>query len=161
MKAASLQEIKQELQTLSASELSGLVQRLARFKKENKELLTYLLFESYDINAYIGSVRKEMDDGMLDLHPRQIYLAKKTIRKVLRITNKHIRFSGSAQVEAELLIHFCGLLHRSGMDISRNPVLQNLYRNQLKKIDQALEGLHEDLQFDLRKSLAEATGGEN
>jgi hypothetical protein len=46
------------------------------------------------------------------------------------------------------------------MDISRNPVLQNLYRNQLKKIDQALEGLHEDLQFDLRKSLAEATGGE-
>src|SRR5579872_3900463 len=106
MKAASIQEIKQELQGLSASRLSELCLRLAKFKKENKELLTYLLFEADDETAYIANVKKDMDAGFAELPKPNIYLTKKTLRKVLRTTLKQIRYSGSPQTEVELLTYF-------------------------------------------------------
>jgi hypothetical protein len=43
MKAASILELKQELQHTSSKEIVELCLRLARFKKENKELLTFFL----------------------------------------------------------------------------------------------------------------------
>ena len=153
MKAATIQEIKQELLALSHNELADITLRLARSKKENKELLTFLLFESHDISGYIESVKKEMEAGFLDINVSHVYFAKKTIRKVLRITNKYIRFSGSKQAEAELLIHFCQLVKDSGIKIDKNPALKNLYQNQLKKIEKAMYGLHEDMQYDLNKLL--------
>ncbi len=65
MKAASIQELKQELQHTSLKEITELCLRLARFKKENKELLTYLLFEASDAeslyrkceNIYAGNIQ--------------------------------------------------------------------------------------------------------
>jgi hypothetical protein len=95
-----------------------------------------------------------MEASFLDINISHVYFAKKTIRKVLRITNKYIRFSGSKQAEAELLIHFCQLVKESGIRIEKNPALNNLYRNQLKKIEKSMEGLHEDIQYDLNKILA-------
>jgi predicted CopG family antitoxin len=154
MKTATIQEIKQELQALPQSELSDLLLKLARAKKENKELLTFLLFEAHDIEGYIEGVKKEMETAFLDINVSHVYFAKKTIRKVLRITNKYIRFSGSKQAEAELLIHFCKLVKDSGIKIDKNPALNNLYQNQLKKIEKAMDGLHEDMQYDLQKLLA-------
>ena len=46
MKAATVIQLKKELETLNEEHLRQLCLRLARFKIENKELLTYLLFES-------------------------------------------------------------------------------------------------------------------
>ena len=48
MKAVSAVIIKKELHHLSSDKLMELCLRLSRFKKENKELLTYLLFESHN-----------------------------------------------------------------------------------------------------------------
>jgi hypothetical protein len=154
MKTATIQEIKQELLAIPHSELAELLLKLARSKKENKELLTFLLFESSDITGYIDGVKKEMGTAFLDINISHVYFAKKTIRKVLRITNKYIRFSGSKQVEAELLIYFCKLIKDSGIKIDKNPALKNLYQNQLKKIEKAMDSLHEDMQYDLNKFLA-------
>jgi len=154
MKTATIQEIKQELQALPNNDLVELMLKLARSKKENKELLTFLLFEAHDIEGYIEGVKKEMEAAFLDINVSHVYFAKKTIRKVLRITNKYIRFSGSKQAEAELLIHFCRLVKDSGIKIDKNPALKNLYQNQLKKIEKAMESLHEDMQYDLNKLLA-------
>jgi hypothetical protein len=154
MKTATIQEIKQELQAIPHNELVELLLKLARSKKENKELLTFLLFESNDITGYIDGVKKEMEAAFLDINISHVYFAKKTIRKVLRITNKYIRFSGSKQAEAELLIHFCALVKESGIKIDKNPALKNLYQNQLKKIEKAMDSLHEDMQYDLQKLLA-------
>jgi hypothetical protein len=154
MKTATIQEIKQELQAIPHNELVELLLKLARSKKENKELLTFLLFESNDIAGYIDGVKKEMEAAFLDINISHVYFAKKTIRKVLRITNKYIRFSGSKQAEAELLIHFCALVKESGIKIDKNPALKNLYQNQLKKIEKAMDSLHEDMQYDLQKLLA-------
>jgi hypothetical protein len=154
MKAASIQEIKQELLALPPGKLAEITLRLVRSKKENKELLTFLLFESHDIPGYIETVKKEMEAEFLDINVSHVYFAKKTIRKVLRTTNKLIRFSGSKIVEAELLLHFCKLVKDSGINIEKNPALKNLYQNQLKKIMKAMAGLHEDINYDLNKLLS-------
>lgn len=154
MKAATIQEIKQELLALPHSKIAEITLRLARSKKENKEYLTFLLFESHNISGYIESVKKEMETEFLDINTSNIYFAKKTIRKVLRITNKYIRFPNSKLVEAELLLHFCKLVKDTGIRIEKNPALKNLYQNQLRKIGKAMEELHEDVNYDLNKLLA-------
>lgn len=153
MKAATINELKQELSTLTTPRLIDLCTRLARFKKENKELLTYLLFEAHDINGYIASVKKEMDSQFETINKSNLYFIKKTLRKVLRITNKFIRYSGSAIAETELRIHFCTAVKTLDIRINRNPVLSNIYQNQLKKINQAIATLHEDLQYDYLKEV--------
>ena len=53
MRVASMAEIKQELKGLPAAEVLELCLRLARSKKENKELLTFQLFEAHDPASYI------------------------------------------------------------------------------------------------------------
>ena len=52
MKTASLKQVKEELFYKSDQELVELCLRLIRFKKDNKELLSYLLFEMDDEDAY-------------------------------------------------------------------------------------------------------------
>ena len=63
MSTSTIQEIKQELGNLPHEELKELCLRLARFKKENKELLHYLLFEAHDTDAYIQLAKQEMEEG--------------------------------------------------------------------------------------------------
>ena len=148
MKSASLSEIKKELKILTPDQVLELCMRLAKYKKDNKELLNYLLFEAQDENSYINSIKAEMDEEIENLNKSNLYLSKKTIRKVLRTANKYIKYSGSKQTEVEILIHFCKTLKQTGIPIRRYTVLQNLYESQLKKIQKALSSLHEDVQGD-------------
>ena len=153
MKAATVQEIKQELSTLKQQELLAICQRLARFKKENKELLTYILFESSNEQGYIDSIKTEIDEQMDAINKTHIYFAKKSIRKILRLVNKYSRYSASKQTEVELLIYFCKKLKTSGIPLNKNPAFKKLYENQLTKVKKLLEGLHEDIQYDLNREL--------
>lgn len=153
MKAATISELKQELLNESPARLTELCLRLARFKKENKELLTYLLFEAHDIDAYIASVAQEMDSQFETINKGNVYFIKKTLRKILRVTNKFIRYSGSHIVEAALLIHFCKAVKSMGISLRNNPVILNIYQNQLKKINKAIASMHEDLQYDYRETV--------
>jgi len=155
MKTATIQELKQELQAVNHSKLLELCLRLAKFKKENKELLTFLLFEAHDEEAYINSVKALIDEGFTELPKPNLYLTKKSLRKILRITNRYIKYSGSKLVEATLLIYFCNKLKASGIPYSKTTVLKNLYEIQLKKINSAMKTLHEDIQYDLQKELNE------
>ena len=77
MKAASSKELKTELDSLPPQELVPLILRLSRFKKENKELLTYLLFEAMDEQSYIAAVKTEIDLQLLNLNISSYFLAKK------------------------------------------------------------------------------------
>jgi hypothetical protein len=52
MKAASIHELKKELLHLDEKSLVATCLRLARYKKDNKELMTYLLFEAHDEEGY-------------------------------------------------------------------------------------------------------------
>jgi hypothetical protein len=153
MKAASIQEIKEELKSLPPSRLAELCLRLAKFKKDNKELLTYLLFESADETAYIDSVKKEIDEEFSGLPKPNLYLTKKSLRKILRTTSRQIRYTASAPAEAELLTYFCRKIRDSRIPIEDSPVLLNLYRQQLKKIRGIISTMHEDLQYDFLKAI--------
>ena len=148
-----LQDIKKELQHLPNEQLTELCLRLAKFKKENKELLTFLLFEATDEAAWIRNVKNEIDLAFEELPKPNLYLTKKTLRKILRNTAKQVRFAGSPQAEVELLSHFCGNIRRSGIPIQDSPVLNNLYQQQVKKIRSVIATLHEDLQYDYLREL--------
>jgi hypothetical protein len=153
MKSATIQEIKAELKNLPAPQLTELCLRLAKFKKDNKELLTYLLFEATDVNSFIAAVKKEMDEGFTELPKPNLYLTKKTLRKILRTTAKQIRYMASPQAEVELLTYFCRKVRDAKIPTRDSPVLNNLYRQQLKKIHAIIATLHEDLQYDFLHDL--------
>lgn len=153
MHTASINELKKELKNRSSSELINTIQRLARYKKENKELLHYLLFESENETFYIDQVKNDITEAFETINTTSFYLAKKTIRKVLRLANKQIRYSGIKQTEIEILIFYCQSLLALDLPIKKSKVLMNLLNNQLKKIDKALMSLHEDLQYDYRLDL--------
>ena len=155
MKPASVQEIKQELNELKQQELVAICQRLARFKKENKELLTYILFESHNEQGYVEGIKGEIDDLIGTINKSHIYFAKKTIRKILRLVNKYSRYSSSKQTEVELLVYFCKSLKNTGIPLQQNAALNNLYINQIRKIKKLMAGLHEDIQYDLKRELEE------
>lgn len=154
MKAATVHELKEELKHRSAAQLVELCNRLARFKKENKELLTYLLFEAHDEQGYIQSVKQEIDFQFSEI-PKEnsLYLQKKSVRKVLRTTSKYARYSGNKTTEIELLIYFCTQLKQSGIRIKDSTALYNLFEGQIKKINKLLLALHEDLQHDYLRTL--------
>lgn len=155
MKAASIAELKTELKRVPQADLIEIVLRLARYKKENKELLSFLLFEADDLEGYIQSVQKEIEDGFGEINTANMHWAKKGIRKVLRITNKHIRYTGSKVAEVELLLHFCRELQELDIRLDKSTQLTNLYSAQLKKIRAAIATMHEDLQYDYLSQVEE------
>jgi len=153
LKTASLNELKSELIKLKPEEVFSLCMRLAKYKKENKELLTYLLFEAIDEPGYIEGIKKEIDQQLEGINKNNVYFVKKSLRKTLRITNKYIKYSGSKQTEVELLIYFCKKMKHSGLPIFTVVILNNLYQRQIQRIKKALSTLHEDLQYDFQEDL--------
>jgi exopolyphosphatase/pppGpp-phosphohydrolase len=154
MRSASVHELKQELLQMPAAELTELCLRLAKYKKENKELLTYLMFEAHDEQGFIQSVKKEVDEQFEEINQSNLYYVKKTLRKILRNVNKHIKYSGSSQVTVELLIYFCKSIQEMGISIEKNAIIANLYKGQLEKINKTVLSLHEDLQHDYSREVA-------
>lgn len=157
MKAASISDIKQELTNLPPQQILELCLRLAKYKKDNKELLNYLLFEANDEQTYISNVKTEMEEAFTEINQSNLYFAKKSLRKILRNTAKHIRYTASKQAEVELLLHFCQTLKHSGIPLKNSSVLNNLYQFQLKKVAKVIATLHEDLQYDYLKELNQLT----
>ena len=153
MKAATINELKLELTTIPAEQLAALCIRLAKFKKENKELLTYLLFESFDEHAYMENIKTEMQQQFEEINTSSLYFVKKSLRKILRTLSKYIRYTGSAEAEVKLIFFFCPTLKSSGIPIEKNPVIKNMFNNQLKKISKAIATMHEDLQYEYVKEL--------
>lgn len=154
MKTASLNEIKQELKNLSGAELIELCSRLARFKKENKELVTFLLFEAHNEQGYIENVKELIREQFAEINNTNLYYVKKSLRKILRLTNKYIRYAGSKTTEIELLIYFCIQMMEYKIPLKKNQVINNIYEQVLKKINTTLSALHEDLQYDYIRQIA-------
>lgn len=152
MKAASASEIRQGLKALDQKELMELCLRLSRYKKENKELLTFLLYEAGDLPQYIAGVKEEIDLVFAGVNASSVFFARKTIRRALRIANKYIRYASDKTVEIEVLLHFCTNFRGLNPDWKRSSLLSRMYENQVKKIDAAIGSLHEDLQYDYRRS---------
>ncbi len=155
MKPASVKLIKDELKHKSKEELLDLCLRLSKFKKENKELLTYLLYESKNEMANIENVKNEIDIQFEQINRNSYYFIKKSVRKILRTIKKYIRYSQKKETEVELLIYFCYKLNNFHPSINKNKVLHKLYLQQIESIRKTVSKLHEDLQYDYEKELGE------
>lgn len=155
MKSASIKEIKSCLASLEKDELIAHILRLAKLKNENKELLNFLLLEEDNLDDYIQRIKWEIDEAFEALNLTSYFLAKKTIRKTIKIANKHIKFCGKIEVEADLLIYVCAKIKNSALLIDKSPVLKNLYTALHKRIIMAMSKMHPDLQYDYQKQLAE------
>jgi hypothetical protein len=153
MKAASIKDLKEELANCTPKEVRDLCLRLARFKKENKELLTYILYESSDEVLYLDGVKKEVDELFNLINRKSNYLIKKGLRKILRTIRKYSRYSQKKETEVELLVYFCSKLNTFSPSIHRNSGLHNLYLRQTEAIIKKITLLHEDLQFDYKTEL--------
>jgi len=153
MKAVSVVTIRKELKHKSNEELATLCLRLSRFKKENKELLTYLLFESDSESSYIETVKAEIDEQFDGITSNNFYYIKKSVRKILRNTKKYIRYSLNKETEVELLLYFCKKLKTMNPSISRNATLNNLYHRNIEAITKKVLKLHEDLQYDYNNAI--------
>lgn len=153
MQTSSLSQLKKELSSRSEAELAALCIQLAKFSKENKELLHYLLIEQEDEPAYIVSVKEKLKKEFKSLNKSSIYLVKKGVRRIQKLLNRHIKYSGKKETEIELLLFFCSELKESGLPLEKSQVLLNLYQRQLQRIQKAMESLHEDLQYDYRQQV--------
>jgi hypothetical protein len=106
MKAATISQLKKELSYRSQEELLDLCLRLSKFKKENKELLTYLLFDSIDEEEYIEAVKSEVDGEFNSINTKNFHYIKKSVRKILRNIKKYSRYSLKKETEVEHLFLF-------------------------------------------------------
>jgi hypothetical protein len=148
MKTFGVQDIKKELQHLDKGQLTELCLRLVRHKKENKELAAYLLFEADNERAFIESLEAE-SGFMFSQLPSNNYLLAKSLRKILRVLNKYIKFTGSKEMEIELMINFCrNYIQYVDRRTSSYKPLRLILTRQLDKIRKAIDKLHEDLQYD-------------
>ncbi|KPM32032.1 Hypothetical protein I595_1680 [Croceitalea dokdonensis DOKDO 023] len=148
MKAATVAQLKKELQHRNPDELLQLCLKLARFKKENKELLTYLLFEAEHEEGYVNAVKEEVDQQFNLINTSSYFYIKKSVRKILRTLKKYVRYSGNKETEVVLLLYFCKKMKHMHPPITRNATLMNLYQRQLGYVEKKIDVLHEDLQYD-------------
>ena len=153
MKAATVIQLKKELETLDEEHLRQLCLRLARFKIENKELLTYLLFESEDETFYIAGIKEHTNQLFEEINTKSYFYIKKSVRKILRLLKKYARYSNSKETEVELLIYYCIKLKKLNPSINDNITLTNIFLKQIENIEKKIIKLHEDLQFDFREKL--------
>lgn len=154
MQTASVKEIKNTLSDLKKDELIALCLRLSKFKKENKELITYVLFEEHDEEGYLQSVKNKIDEEFNNINTSNLYFVKKNIRRIIRVVNKYIRYSGKAVVEIDLLIYLCKSINEKQIALEKSQVLKNMYQSLLKRVNKSMDTLHEDLQYEFKQELA-------
>lgn len=148
MKTASIVQLKKELQFQTHEELVELCLRLVKFKVENKALLTYLLFESHDEDAYINAVKETLIQVFTSMNTNSYHYVKKTIRKILKQIRTFSKYSNKKETEVELLLFFCEQLNQIEPSIHKNNTLRNLYERQIITLEKKIMLLHEDLQYD-------------
>jgi len=149
MESPKLNNIRKELNHLPKENLADYCLKIAKYKTENKEFLSYLLFYSDNNDLYISEIKKMLDEGFSDL-PYSDYTATKVLRKLTRLMNKHIKFIGNKVRELELALFFCSLfIEKSSPKTSHKPLIALLFR-QLKRIEKLIPKLDEDLQFDFQ-----------
>ncbi len=155
MQTATVKQLKDELKTKTPEKLLEYCLHLSKFKKENKELLTYLLFEAQNEEHYIRDIKSEMDDAFRSLNLDRYYYMKKGVRKILRTIKKYIRYSKNKETEVELLLYFCMRMKLLRPSIQFNLTLQNIFNRQIEYIQRRIPALHEDLQYDFTLEIEE------
>jgi len=153
MKAPSISQLEKELRTLEPKKVLEICVRLAKHKKENKELLTYLLFDSNNEKNYVEDAKQKIDVLFTEINRKTSYTTKKGLQKVVRNMTKLIKYSKSKETELEIRIYFCRKVKSARIRLESSSVINNLYYREIEKIRTLFSKLHEDLQLDYREDL--------
>ena len=153
MKAASLSELKQELSTLPPKNVLEICLKLARFKKENKELLSFLLFDADNEHGYVETIKNEITEQFAELPRSNWYTTKKSLRKILRLISKYSKHVNNKELEVEMLKHFCEKMKALSHHFHYNQAFNNLYAQQINKLKTLAELVHEDIRFDYKRQI--------
>ena len=148
MKAESIIKIRKTLESSDRITLQKLCLCLAKFKIENKELLTYLLYESREEEEYVKKIKSLINKMFCEINTDSYFYIKKSIRKIRRKIGRFSKYSNQPETEIELLIYFCNKMINIKPSIFNNKTLTNIL---IRTIDSSIKKnfkLHEDLQYE-------------
>ena len=151
MKAASVKQIKDELQQLSHPDLVRICLRLAKFKKENKELLSYLLFDAADEPGYVEEVKVFLSEEFKSVNVKSVYITKKNLRRIIRLANRFIKYSDNAETPVQILLFMCMEMKQLPVNYTRSTSLLNIFSATMNRLLKQIELLHEDLQYEYKR----------
>jgi len=154
MKPATVRQIKQELKHKDESELLNICVRLANYKKDNKELLSYLLFESDDEQGYAALIKQEISNMFLDINQNTNYWVKKGLRKIIRYMDRVLRYTKSMETQIDVRLHFCEVMLAEGFSAESALVFGKILEVQFNKVSKVYEKLHEDIKYDFESRLS-------
>lgn len=154
MDTASIKQLKDTLSTLGREALIGLLLRMVKFKKENKELLTFLLFEADDLDTYVHEITLLIEDEFENYRLKTAYYKRKGCRRVLRMLKKYIKYAADKEVEVRLLLAYVSMIAKSKPFIN-DRVIQKIALRQLLLAEKSIVKLHEDLQYEYKLELEE------
>jgi len=155
METASVSVIKKELQNLNKSDLLAYLIRVVKYKKENKELISYLLFECDNDKKFTSDLKEMIIENLIQLNMSHVYYVKKGLRKMIRIMNKYLKYASKSDIKVEVMIFCCQQMNEYKIPYKKSPQLQNMYDSLIKKINIEIDSMHEDLQYDYRKMLTD------
>jgi hypothetical protein len=122
---------------------------------DNKKFLFFKLYERDNPRLFIGMVQEELTTEFENANTNRYDFAKKSAQSIRRKLNKFLKISKDKAAQIELTVYFCRMLLQYGYLKFQHPVIDNLYKVQVGKIDRLISGLHEDLQYDFQESLDE------
>lgn len=157
MTPASVDQIKKELQKLPPKKVLDLALRLARFKKENKELITYLLFEAGDEPGYIQSLQIEIDEMLGEIHKGPSATIKKQLRRITRLINRQTKYIGSKSAAVELHLHLCNGIYNHPDNLLNITSANTIFQQQLSKATRLVPLVEDDLQYDFQLTIDQLT----
>jgi hypothetical protein len=149
-----LSDLKKELLELSKPELIQLCLRVAKLKRENKELLAYLIFDSEDPLFYAQKLKPEIKEVFEQPFQHAYYLTK-SIRKAKRLITKYYRFTSNKQGETELLIYLVEEFYLSWRNEYRYQALGKVIFRCLEKAQSNLKKIDEDFRADFEDPINE------
>ena len=115
--------------------------------------MTYLLFEAQDEQGFIDLLKEDIEDMMDEINTSHLYYVKKGLQKIVRSLNRSLRYSGQKQTEVAVRLYFCEKIRETGIAIERHTTIHNLFLREIRRIEKALTGLHEDLQVDYQADI--------
>ncbi|TDL99158.1 MAG: hypothetical protein C4K58_07705 [Flavobacteriaceae bacterium] len=155
MKSAGISQIKEALKQQSYSSLVELCLKLSSYKIENKQYLSYLLFDTHQREEYLEDLKGEIDLAFDNINQDSYFYVNKSLRKILREAKKHIKFAKDSAFEMELMIHFLKKTKSLSCNISQSPKLLGLYKRENQKTQKLLEKIEPDLWIDYQEDLKE------
>lgn len=154
METRSLAEMKKEMQHIPHKELVEICLRLGRYKKINKELLQYLLFEKDHETAYVARIKDIISTRFAEMPQNSLFFSTKYIRKTLRLCKQYGQYSSDAQTPVQLNLHFCEELIACRHYWQGYTAIEGILQRTLLSTRKDIGKLHEDLQYDYEKQVA-------